>query len=72
MGLLTKGKYYIKSHDDGIKEPRYDAEGTPVATVYHCAYVSKVMNVQILCSLTNITARSVLCVKHSMLKYFRN
>ncbi len=25
MGLLTKGKYYIKSHDDGIKEPRYDA-----------------------------------------------
>ena len=35
MGLLTKGKYYIKSHDDGIKEPRYDAEGTPVATVYH-------------------------------------
>ncbi len=36
MGLLTKGKYYIKSHDDGIKEPRYDAEGTPVATVYHC------------------------------------
>lgn len=36
MGLLTKGKYYIKSHVDGIKEPRYDAEGTPVATVYHC------------------------------------
>ena len=36
MGLLTKGKYYIKSHDDGVKEPRYDAEGTPVATVYHC------------------------------------
>ncbi|WP_411200942.1 AsnC family protein, partial [Acinetobacter baumannii] len=26
MGLLTKGKYYIKSHDDGVKEPRYDAE----------------------------------------------
>ncbi|ENV35258.1 purine-cytosine permease family protein [Acinetobacter gerneri] len=36
MGILTKGKYYIKSENDGIKEPRYDAEGTPVATVYHC------------------------------------
>lgn len=36
MGLITKGKYYIKSENDGIKEPRYDAEGTPVATVYHC------------------------------------
>ena len=36
MGLLTKGKYYIKKHDDGINEPRFDAEGTPVATVYAC------------------------------------
>ena len=36
MGLLTKGKYYIKKHDDGISESRFDAEGTPVATVYAC------------------------------------
>ena len=36
MGLITKGKYYIKSANDGIKEPRYDAEGTPVATIYQC------------------------------------
>ena len=36
MGILTQGKYYIKSESDGIKEPRYDAEGTPVATVYQC------------------------------------
>ncbi|MEQ1388091.1 allantoin permease [Acinetobacter radioresistens] len=36
MGLLTKGKYYIKNSNDGLKEARYDTEGTPVATVYHC------------------------------------
>ncbi|MHA3080325.1 purine-cytosine permease family protein [Acinetobacter sp. ANC 5383] len=36
MGLVTGGKYYIKQDHDGIKEPRYDAEGTPVATVYSC------------------------------------
>ncbi|HAE64389.1 MULTISPECIES: cytosine permease [Acinetobacter] len=36
MGLITKGKYYIKATDDGVKEPRYDATGLPIATVYHC------------------------------------
>ncbi len=36
MGLLTKGKYYIKQESDGIKEPRFDHEGTPVASVYAC------------------------------------
>lgn len=36
MGLITKGKYYIKTIDDGMKESRYDASGIPVATVYHC------------------------------------
>ncbi|MDO5652311.1 MAG: allantoin permease [Moraxella sp.] len=36
MGLLTKGKYYIKSSDDGIAEPRFEHDGTPVATIYHC------------------------------------
>ena len=36
MGLITKGKYYIKATDDGVKEPRYDVTGLPIATVYHC------------------------------------
>lgn len=36
MGILTKGKYYIKNTTDGIDEPRFGSEGTPVATVYHC------------------------------------
>ncbi|MEQ4564075.1 MAG: allantoin permease, partial [Acinetobacter sp.] len=36
MGILTKGKYYIKQAHDGIQEPRFDAEGTPVATIYEC------------------------------------
>lgn len=36
MGLITKGKYYIKQESDGISEPRFDAEGTPIATVYRC------------------------------------
>ena len=36
LGLLTKGKYYIKRYHDGIQEPRYDADGTPIATIYHC------------------------------------
>ena len=36
MAIITKGKYYLKSTDDGISEPRYDAEGAPVATLYHC------------------------------------
>lgn len=37
MGILTKGKYYIKKYDDGIHEPRYTPDGTPVATVYRCS-----------------------------------
>ncbi|TCM69234.1 purine-cytosine permease-like protein [Acinetobacter calcoaceticus] len=36
MGLLTKGKYYIKHSHDGIDEPRYQPDGTPVATIYRC------------------------------------
>ena len=36
MGILTKGKYYIKNQHDGIQEPRFDSEGTPTATVYFC------------------------------------
>ena len=36
IGIITKGKYYIKQSDDGIKEPRYSLDGTPIATVYRC------------------------------------
>ncbi len=36
MGLLTRGRYYIKQVDDGIAEPRYDAAGNASATVYQC------------------------------------
>ena len=36
MGLLTRGKFYIKNTSDGIEEPRYDHEGAPVGTVYTC------------------------------------
>ncbi|MDQ8953921.1 allantoin permease [Acinetobacter rudis] len=36
LGILTKGKYYIRKTDDGIAEPRFHHEGTPVATVYSC------------------------------------
>ncbi|KAA8730857.1 allantoin permease [Acinetobacter qingfengensis] len=36
MGLLTQGKYYIKQKDDGVAEPRYNSEGTPVSTIYQC------------------------------------
>jgi hypothetical protein len=35
-GLINQRKILHQITDDGIKEPRYDAEGTPVATVYHC------------------------------------
>ncbi len=36
MAIITKGKYYLKQNDDGIEESRFDMEGTPVATLYHC------------------------------------
>jgi len=36
MGIITKGKYYIKQSNDGIAEPRYLSDGTPVATIYRC------------------------------------
>lgn len=36
IGLITEGKYYIKQTYDGIDEPRFDDEGSPVATVYTC------------------------------------
>ncbi|MEG8810410.1 purine-cytosine permease family protein [Klebsiella variicola] len=36
MGILTRGRYYIKQVDDGIAEPRYDAAGNASTTVYQC------------------------------------
>lgn len=36
MGMLTRGKYYLKQPNDGIKQPRFDVEGTPVGTLYFC------------------------------------
>lgn len=36
MGIATRGRYYIKQRDDGIAEPRYDAQGNASITVYRC------------------------------------
>lgn len=36
IGVLTKGKYYIKQEHDGIHEPRFDEDGSPTATSYMC------------------------------------
>ncbi|MCI2424081.1 allantoin permease [Saccharopolyspora sp. K220] len=36
MAVVTRGRYYLRRTDDGIAEPRFDAEGTPVATTYTC------------------------------------
>ncbi|MDU4314722.1 MAG: allantoin permease, partial [Klebsiella michiganensis] len=36
MGIATRGRYYIKQYDDGIAEPRYDAQGNASITVYRC------------------------------------
>lgn len=36
MGIVTRGRYYIKHHDDGIAESRYDVQGNASITVYRC------------------------------------
>ena len=36
LGLITKGKFYIQHHHDGIDEHRFTSDGTPTATVYTC------------------------------------
>ena len=54
MGLITKGKYYIKATDDGVKESRYDATGLPIATVYHCVSCDEDYEIPILAIVTNI------------------
>lgn len=36
IAVLTKGRYYLRSADDGIKAPRFDENGTPAAGDYTC------------------------------------
>ncbi|MBE9374178.1 allantoin permease [Saccharopolyspora sp. HNM0983] len=36
LAVLTRGRYYLRRTDDGIAEPRFDADGTPVDTRYTC------------------------------------
>ncbi|MET9257717.1 allantoin permease [Streptomyces sp. NPDC003717] len=36
MAVVTKGRYYLRRTDDGIAEPRLDADGNPSAVTYTC------------------------------------
>lgn len=36
MALLTRGRFYLRRHSDGLDEPRFDSDGAPVATPYTC------------------------------------
>lgn len=36
MAMLTRGRFYLRRHSDGLDEPRFDSDGTPVATQYTC------------------------------------
>ena len=36
LAVATRGRFYLRRGDDGIAEPRFDADGTPVATTYPC------------------------------------
>lgn len=36
MAIVTRGSFYLRRTDDGISEPRFDEDGTPVDTVYTC------------------------------------
>ncbi|RRO17219.1 allantoin permease [Saccharopolyspora rhizosphaerae] len=38
MAVVTRGRYYLRRTDDGIAEPRFDADGTPAATAHTCDY----------------------------------
>ncbi|MGJ8522338.1 hypothetical protein R84981_001023 [Carnimonas sp. R-84981] len=37
LAILTRGRFYLKRHDDGIAEPRFEPDGTPAAGIYRCA-----------------------------------
>ncbi|SFS57394.1 purine-cytosine permease family protein [Saccharopolyspora flava] len=41
MAIVTRGRFYLRRTDDGIDEPRFDASGTPVATLYTCDYCAQ-------------------------------
>lgn len=36
IAVLTKGRYYLRSTDDGITAPRFEENGTPAAGDYTC------------------------------------
>lgn len=36
LAVLTKGRYYLRHTDDGIREPRFDVDGNPAAGDYVC------------------------------------
>ncbi|QGG41827.1 allantoin permease [Aeromicrobium yanjiei] len=36
LAVLTKGRYYLKRTDDGLAEPRFDAQGNPSSGDYVC------------------------------------
>ncbi|TVT17201.1 allantoin permease [Amycolatopsis acidiphila] len=36
MAIATRGRFYLRRTDDGVPEPRLDAEGNPSATLYDC------------------------------------
>jgi purine-cytosine permease-like protein len=41
MAIATRGRFALRRTDDGIAEPRFDVDGTPVATIYTCDYCSQ-------------------------------
>lgn len=36
LAVATRGRYYLKRTDDGIAEPRFDADGNPATGDYVC------------------------------------
>lgn len=36
LAILTGGRYYLRSTDDGIAQPRFDADGAPATGDYEC------------------------------------
>ncbi|WP_153242404.1 purine-cytosine permease family protein [Frateuria defendens] len=36
MAWLTRGRYYLRRHEDGIAAPRFEADGTPAGGEYDC------------------------------------
>lgn len=36
LAIVTKGKTYLRRHDDGMEEPRFQPDGTASTTLYRC------------------------------------